>query len=252
MLMLVPQALIAMNLDLRDCTFSGPALPEPFVRFELGALLAKRELLANTQGKEFEQDWNALRRQFRLIGATGGPLRVCNNVIAPLAQRLGYDRPIRQDEVATREGMEDGGWLMCAPCGGRLRAWSFSADTDLDAPHRTGRAYRFSPTRSAQRVLLASGERLALLADGEELRLLLCDPARPDSHIVIPFDGNTGWRAQNMAPDSYRLLLALATPHGIAALPERTGCGASESDEGDQGSAFAGTQRDRGIPAIGA
>ena len=208
-----------MNLDLGDCTFSGPALPEPFVRFELGVMLAKRELLANTQGKEFEQDWNALRRQFRLIGATGGPLRVCNNVIAPLAKRLGYDRPIRQDEVATREGMEDGGWLMCAPCGGQLRAWSFSADTDLDAPHRTGRAYRFSPTRSAQRVLLASGERLALLADGEELRLLLCDPARPDSHIVIPFNGNSGWCAQNMAPDSYRLLLALATPHGIAALP---------------------------------
>ena len=83
-----------------------------------------------------------------------------------------------------------------------------------------GRAYRFSPMRSAQRVLLASGERLGLLTDGEELRLLLCDPARPDSHIAIPLAGTGGWRARSLAPDSYRLVLALATPKGIAALPE--------------------------------
>ncbi len=109
---------------------------------------------------------------------------------------------------------------MQAPCGARLRAWSFATDTDLDAPHRSGRAYRFSPMRSAQRVLLASGERLGLLTDGEELRLLLCDPARPDSHIAIPLAGTGGWRARNLAPDSYRLVLALAAPKGIAALPE--------------------------------
>ncbi len=209
-----------MNVDLSDCTFYGPALPEPFVRFDLGALLARRGLLTNTHGNAFEQEWSTLRRQLRLVGATGGPQRVCNHVIAPLAQRLGFDRPIRQDAVATREGMEDGGWMMHAPCGGRLRAWSFGTDTDLDAPHRSGRAYRYSPTRSTQRVLLANGERLALLTNGDELRILLSDPARPDSHIAIPLNGSVGWRAQNLAPDSYRLLQAIATPHGIAALPE--------------------------------
>ena len=158
-----------------------------------------------------------MRRQFR---SSGGPQSVCNHIVAPLAERLGFDRPARQDDVATREGIEDGGWLMQAPCGARLRAWSFATDTDLDAPHRSGRAYRFSPMRSAQRVLLASGERLGLLTDGEELRLLLCDPARPDSHIAIPLAGTGGWRARSLAPDSYRLVLALATPKGIAALPE--------------------------------
>ena len=45
-------------------------------------------------------------------------------------------------------------------------------------------------------------------------------PARPDSHIAIPLAGTGGWRARNLAPDSYRLVLALATPKGIAALPE--------------------------------
>ncbi len=209
-----------MTLDLSDCVFFGPALPEPFVRFELGPMLTKRGLLANTHGKAFEQDWTALRRQFRPMGTTSGPLRVCNQIIVPLAHRLGFDRPIRQDEMTTRESMEDGGWLMHAPCGARLRAWSFGADTDLDAPHRTGRAYRFSPMRSAQRVLLASGERMALMTDGEELRLLLCDPSRPDSHIIMPLNGSVGWRTQGLAPDSYRLLLATATPPGIAALPE--------------------------------
>ncbi len=125
-----------------------------------------------------------------------------------------------KDDMTTREGMEDGGWLT-APGGGRLRAWTVGADSDLDAPHRTGRAYRFSPTRSARRVLLASGERIAqFLTDGEELRLLLHDPSRPDSHIIMPLNGSVGWRTQNLAPDSYRLLLAMATPSGVAALPE--------------------------------
>jgi hypothetical protein len=206
-----------MTLDLRDCTFSGPALPEPFVQFELAAHLAKLGLLVNRHGKDFERDWGALRRQLR---STGGPQSLCNHVIAPLAECLGFDHPARQDDVATREGMEDGGWLMQAPCGSRLRAWPLTSGVDLDAPHRTGRAYRFSPMRSAQRVLLASGERLGLLTNGEDLRLLLCDPARPDSHIVIPLVGSTGWRAQDLAPDSYRLVCALAIPKGIAALPD--------------------------------
>ncbi len=206
-----------MTLDLRDCTFTGPALPEPFVGFELAAQLTRLGLLANTQGKAFEQDWGALRRQLR---SSGGPQSLCNHIIAPLATRLGFDRPEQANEVSTREGIEDGGWIMQTTCGGRLRAWSFASGTDLDAPYRTGRAYRFSPMRSAQRVLLATGERLGLLTDGEELRLLLCDPAYPDSHIAMPLAGGTGWRAQNFAPDSYRLLLALAAPKGIAALPD--------------------------------
>jgi hypothetical protein len=206
-----------VTLDLTDCTFSGPALPEPFVRFELTAQLTRLGLLAVGQGRGFERNWSTLRRQLR---SGGGPQSVCNHVVAPLAGHLGFDAPARHAEVTTREGIEDGGWLMQAPCGARLRAWSFATGTDLDAPHTTGRAYRFSPMRSAQRVLLASGERLGLLTDGAELRLLLCDPARPDSHIAIPLVGRDGWRTQDLAPDSYRVVLALATPKGIAALPE--------------------------------
>jgi hypothetical protein len=206
-----------MTLDLRDCTFYGPALPEPFVQFELAAQLARLGLLVNIQHKDVERNWGVLRRQLR---STSGPQSVCNHVVAPLAECLGFGHPARQDDVATREGMEDGGWLMQAPCGSRLRAWPLASDTNADAPHRTGRAYRFSPMRSAQRVLLAGGERLGLLTNGDELRLLLCDPSRPDSHIAIPLVGSTGWRAQGLAPDSYRLVLALAAPRGIAALPD--------------------------------
>jgi len=69
-------------------------------------------------------------------------------------------------------------------------------------------------------VLLAGGERAGLLTNGDELRLLLCDPARPDSHVTIPLAGATGWRARNLAPDSYRVLLALAAPNGLAALAD--------------------------------
>ena len=206
-----------MTLDLHDCAFVGSALPEPFVRFDLHTHLARLGLLHHVEGKSFERNWDAVRRQ---LSNAGGPQRICNHVIAPLAQHLRFDRPIRQDDVPTREGNEDGGWLMRAPCGGRLRAWTCAGDSDLDAPARSGRAYRFSPTRCAQRVLLANSERLGLLTNGNELRILLCDPVHSDSHIVIPLAGGDGWRARSLAPDSYRLLLALAAPKGIAALPE--------------------------------
>jgi hypothetical protein len=206
-----------MTLDLRDCTFFGSALPEPFVRFDLHTHLARLGLLHHVEGKSFERNWEAVRRQLVTVG---GAQRICNHVIAPLAERLRFNRPVRQDDVATHEGSEDGGWLMQSRCGARLRAWTCAGDTDLDAPARSGRAYRFSPTRCAQRVLLANGERVGLLTNGNELRVLLCDPVHSDSHIGIPLAGGDGWRASSLAPDSYRLLLALAAPEGIAALPD--------------------------------
>ena len=177
-----------VSLALHECSVSGPALPESFLRFELAAVLDRRGLLPKP-GRSFEQAWDAVRRQVRALGGAGGPLRVDNHIIAPLAACLGYGAPQRQDQVATREGMEEGGWLMRAPDGQRLRAWSVGTDSDLDAPHRSGRAYRFSLTRSASRVLLSPGEPAGLLTDGTELRLLLCDPARPASHFSIPLTG---------------------------------------------------------------
>ena len=214
-----------MALELRDCTFNGPALPEPFVKFQLERELSKRNLLAKTTGAEgraLEDRWDVFRRKMRQLGEQGGDRRVANHVLEPLVERLGYSALERQAEVITREGAEDGGWLFTTAEGQRLRAWTVSLGTDLDAPNRRGRAYRFSPSRVAQRVLLASGERLGLLSDGEELRILLCDPARPDSHISIRLDRAGGWRAARALPDSYRLLLALAAPAGVAALPDLT------------------------------
>src|SRR5689334_4274057 len=114
-----------------------------------------------------------------------------NRLITPLVQQLGYRSLVRQPEVETREGLEDGGWLYTArsAC---LRAWSVTDGVSLNAPPRLARAYRFSPMRSAHRVLLAAKERLGLLTDGAELRLLLSDPARPESHIAVPVAGSTG------------------------------------------------------------
>ncbi|MDR3538151.1 MAG: hypothetical protein P4L71_16780 [Acetobacteraceae bacterium] len=203
-----------MTLDLQDCTVSGPALTEPFLRFELAGELERRKLL-----RPPGPGWDRVARQLRALGSAGGPVRVANHVVAPLAPDLGYAPPARQDPVTTREGPEDGGWLLQTPAGTRLRSWAVGVGTDLDTPHRNGRAYRFSPGRSAQRVLRAAGERAGLLTDGTTLRLLLNDPARPDSHLEIALAGHTGWRAQTRAPDSYRALMALAGPPGLAALP---------------------------------
>jgi len=214
-------------LDLRDCSFFGPALPEPFVKYQLEKHLKKRELLQKStgdEGKALRESWDVYRRKLRMLGEQGGERRVANHVLEPLVQRLGYERMERQktDSVLTREGAEDGGYLMTSAEDGKLRCWSVAVGTDLDAPNRRGRAYRFSPSRIAQRVLLAQGERVGLLSNGEELRLLICDPARPDSHIAVALDRSGGWRGAFRPPDSYRLLLALATPAGANAVPELT------------------------------
>jgi hypothetical protein len=209
-----------VNIDLHDCTFVGPALPEPFVRFELAELLVRHDLLRGSSGAAFERGWSVMRAQLRALGGSGGPLRVHNHVVAPLATPLGFAAPGRQEEVATRTGLEDGGWLMQGPDESRLRCWSVGIGTDLDAPGRGGRAYRFSPTRTAQRVLRACGEIVGLLTNGEEIRVLLCDPSRADSHINVPLTGRVGWREQAMVPDSYRLLMTLAAPRGLRIVPE--------------------------------
>lgn len=201
-------------LDLRDCGVAGAAMTEPFVRFELGSELARRKLLRSPGPA-----WDRLTRQLRKLGTEGGPVRVVNHVLAPLAPHLGYAPPRRQDLVSTREGPEDAGWLLEAPDGARLRTWATGIGTDLDAPSRSGRAYRFSPARCASRILRATGERAGLLTDGTTLRLLISDPSKPEGHIEIALAGQAGWREQASAPDSYRALIALAAPAGLAALP---------------------------------
>lgn len=214
-----------MALNLRDCTFFGPALPEPFVLGQLETELNRYRLLPRNlgdEGRALQEAWEGFRRKLRALGEQGGDLRVLRHVLEPLSVHFGYSSSEKQPSVITREGAEDGGTLLAAPGGQKLRVWATALGTDLDAPNRRGRAYRFSPSRVAQRVLLASGERAGLLTDGEELRLLICDPARPDSHISVSLSRSGGWRETRNVPDSYRLFRALASPGGVAALPELT------------------------------
>ena len=211
-----------MALDLADCQLLGPALPEPFVRFDLEKELTNRKLLPRTtgeDGKKLRERWEIYRRHLRELAASGGPLRVRNTVVEPIIELLGYIQIDATDAVQTREDREAGGNLLSTADGqGKLRVWTTPFNEDLDAPSKRGRAYRFSHLRIAQRVLLASAERFGLLTNGVELRLLISDPARPDSQIIIPVD--PGWKRSRELPGSFLLLLALAGPNGVAAIPE--------------------------------
>ncbi|MCC6513670.1 MAG: hypothetical protein IT187_06625, partial [Geothrix sp.] len=215
-----------MALSLRDCSFFGPALPEPFVLNNLEAKLNDLRLLPRNvgdEGRASQQAWEVFRRKLRDLGESGEKLRVFRHVLEPLAAQLGYTTLAPQGSVITREDAEDGGTLFLTPEGQKLRVWATAFDADLDAPNRRGRAYRFSPSRVAQRVLLVSGERAGLLTNGDELRLLICDPARPDSHIAVNLSRSGGWRSPQWArtvPDSYRFIRALASPAGVVALPD--------------------------------
>jgi len=211
-----------MTLDLRDCTFAGPAMPEPFVKYRLENLLAKKKLLdkpAGESGKRLQESWTPLWRKLRALGEQGGEQRVLHHVLEPLVERLGWAACAPAEDVPTREGSEDGGYLLTAD-GAVLRAWVFPVATDLDAPNKRGRAYRFSPGLVAQRVLLAKGERVGLLTDGLELRVLLSDPSGRDSHIAIRLDRSCGWRGFRDVPDSFRLLRSLCQPASLPVLPE--------------------------------
>ncbi len=190
-----------MTLDLDDCVLSGPAMTAPFLHDGLARVLDLPDGL--------DHGWDTLRASLR----GGGAQRVHRQVTVKLATALGYDNPKRQDAVTTREGPEDGGWLMRAPNGVRLRAWSVGSDTDLDA---AGRFARTSPTRIAQRVLMARAERAGLVTNGDVLRLLLCDPSRAGSHLSVPVGD---WRNKPLPPDSFRVLAALAGPRGLPLLP---------------------------------
>jgi hypothetical protein len=191
-------------LDLEDCVLAGSAMTAPFLHEGLARVLDLPS--ASDIG------WDVLRGSLR----GGGARRVHQHVTTKVARVLGYGHPLRQGPVKTREGQEDGGWLMQAPNGVRLRAWSVATDIDLDAVDRSPRAHRSSPTRVAQRVLLALGERVGLLTNGDMIRLLLCDPSCADSHLSIPI---SGWRQQPVPPDSFRILIALAGARGLSGLP---------------------------------
>jgi hypothetical protein len=207
---------------LRDCSFIGPAFPDPFVQFELEAELAKAGLLQGTtgaEGRELQALWNLYRRKLREL-ISGGPRRVRNQVIEPILQRLGYAQISDVDEIRTREGPEDGGALLIATDRSKLRVWCTEYEEDLDAPTRRGAAYRFSHLQVARRVLKAQQERVGLLTNGVELRIIILDLARTDSEIIIRLDPAWKDRRATDPLDSFLLLLGLACPAGVRAIPE--------------------------------
>ena len=66
-----------MSFELNDCSFFGPALPEPFAKFDLDALLKKENLLPSTTGDEakaIKDFWAFYRKKLRLLGERGGPV----------------------------------------------------------------------------------------------------------------------------------------------------------------------------------
>ena len=203
-------------LDLEDCVLAGSAMTAPFLHDGLARVI--------DLPRGIEAEWDRLRCGLR-PGLGGGDARaVHQHVTVRLARALGYGRLVRQEPVRTRDGVEDGGWLLQAANGARLRAWSVAGDLDSVDGSTVGgstvgglpRGVRGSPTRIAQRVLLARGERAGLISDGDVVRLLLCDPSRADSHLSFPVGE---WRGRPLPPDSFRLLVALAGAAGLGRLP---------------------------------
>jgi hypothetical protein len=198
-----------------DTTFFGPALPEAFVQHELEGVLGK----ALPSAKEVDAIWRSLHKALPEPLTNAGPIRVRNMVVNPWAQGLGYDDLVSADQVRTREGLEDGGWMLPS-AKGKLRLWSYEYETDLDASTKRGLNHRFSPTRVAERMLLATGERLGLLTNGVELRLIFSDPARRASFASFSLSQWKQVKHYDPIPDAFRLFVAFTRPEGQAILPK--------------------------------
>jgi hypothetical protein len=179
---------VSVTLDLNDITVQGSAITQSFLHDGLASCLARLGTLPSPT----------------IPPPASGRPRI-------LATALGYSTLRRQDPIVTREGAEDGGWLMQADGGSKIRLWSLPSSIDLDTG---GRA---AAIRVAQRVLLAQAEPAGLLTNGQSLRLLLSDAARGDSFIAFPL---RCWRDQITPPDSWRALLALAGAHALPCLPD--------------------------------
>ena len=149
-----------MALDLSDCQFQGPALPEPFVKLELEKELLRLKLLPKTtgaEGKVLAEQWEVYRRKLRELAASGGSLRVRNHVIEPLQALLGYAQIESAPEVQTREDLENGGALFSTEGGkAKLRVWTTTFNEDLYAPSKRGRAYRLLQKRIAVQATCTS------------------------------------------------------------------------------------------------
>src|SRR5262245_43580646 len=193
---------MALNLG-DDIVFHGPALPEAFVRHELEKLLGTHLPKPRAVQGEWEKYRKSLRQPLTL---QSGRFRVKNVVLDPLAGLRGYEVKAAGEAVRTREGLEGTGllWERDRIC---LRVFPCDYQADLDAPAEKGLTYRHTPQRIAERILLATGERVGLMTNGDELRLLLSDPARPVSFVSFRL---SAWRnlSPREVPDGFRLLLA--------------------------------------------
>src|SRR5690606_6398254 len=118
-------------------------------------------------------------------------------------------------KVRTREGDEDAGIIYADSTVNTLRCWSYGYGIDLDAPIQRGHTSRYTPQRIAERVLLTKGERVGLLTNGVELRLIISEAARVVSMVNIDLNALKQYDVKN-PPDAFRLLIALASPEGIA------------------------------------
>lgn len=179
-----------------DCVFLGPLLSPGFLAKGLSAHLGPAPF-------DLGAAWSGVRRGLAAFAGAGGPVRVMRHALIPLCEAAALGAPRPNLPVRTAEGREDGG------ASARVRVWAVDATLDLDTPSKRGDIARGSPTRRALRVLRACGERIGLVTNGCELRLLLCDPSGPDSQIVVRLSGRGGWAARTDPPESFRLVTGL-------------------------------------------
>ena len=116
-----------------------------------------------------------------------------HHIVNPLLSSLGYRETQREEAVITREGPEDAGYLSRASTGhsfgyGRLDPTPIST-RQRDEVRRRASAQYAGPSEFCEPKAKAP----RIVTNGGALRLILCDPAGPDSQIVVALTGSNGW-----------------------------------------------------------
>jgi hypothetical protein len=198
-----------------ECGFAGPLLTPGFVRTACPRCCRDAVFIRDPAA-----GWRSINEGLRISPRQGAPFGsfITSSIRSP--PRSGYSEVRREEAISTRQGPEDGGYLLRTPVGASLRVWPIGSDVDLDTPSKRGAASRVSPLRRASRVLRTRGESAGLVTNGEALRLIFAIPPDPIARSSSASSGRAGWVSRSDVPESYRLIFALASPGGVAAASE--------------------------------
>ncbi|HEY5960415.1 MAG TPA: hypothetical protein VIV60_27870 [Polyangiaceae bacterium] len=195
-----------MPLDLSELDVTGLAIPSSYLRHELETWLVARKLFDATLADQSLQEASAV------FGCLAAPMQA-ERAAEALKTWLAYDLMEFGEAIACGavDGALVGYRLVSTSSTAVLRIWLVPHGVTLDTPCGDGIAYRYRAAAVAERKLRQAGDKIGLLTNGRELRVLFADASEHESSISLSLAGDLNRRSMR---DGLRLIRILCLPSG--------------------------------------